>query len=78
MAAAALAVGVALLLITVASQTGLLGAHDFVRVGLLGLLGAVFCGAVFVRRRTRSAFVGLILSLLPVALLVFYLAISEG
>jgi hypothetical protein len=78
MGAAALAVGVVVLLVTVASQTGLLGAHDFVTVAALGLLGAVFCLAVCVRWRTRAALAGLVLSLLPVALLCFYLAVTDG
>ena len=78
MGRAALAVGVSVLLVTVASQAGLLGGHDFLTVAVLGLLGAVFCAVVYLGSRTRAALAGLVFSLLPVALLVYYLAVSDG
>ena len=78
MGAAGLVVGVAVLLVTFASQTGLLGGHDFVNVALFGLAGAASCLGIVLRWPTRAALAGLTLSLLPVALLVYYLATSDG
>jgi hypothetical protein len=75
---AALAGGLAVLLLTVASQVGLLGPHDFLTIAVVGLLGAVFCLAVALRRRSRAAVAGLVLSLLPVALLVYYVGTTAG
>ena len=71
-------VGVAVLCLTVAEQTGQLGAHHFVTIAMLGMFGAVFCLAVFVGRRARTALVGLVLSLLPVAQMVLYVAFIDG
>ncbi len=78
MGTAALIVGVAVLLLTTASQTGLLGGHDFVVIAAAGLLGAVFSLAVALRERSKAALAGLVLSLLPIALLVYYLSTTEG
>lgn len=78
MGTVALAVGAAVLLLTGASQTGLLGAHDFVVIAAVGLLGAAFSLATAVRARSRAAVAGLVLSLLPVALLVYYLSTTDG
>ncbi len=75
---AALAVGVAVLLLTGASQTGLLGGHDFLVIAAAGLLGAVFSLVVAVRTRSRAAVAGLVRSLLPFALLVYYLSATDG
>ena len=75
---AALVAGFVVLLVTVASQVGLMGAHDFVAVALLGLLSAVFCTVVALKTRGRAAFGGLGLSLLPLAMLMYYLATSGG
>ena len=77
MGAAAFVVGILVLLLTVASQTGL-GPDDFVTVAALGFLGAVFCLFVSVTAHSRTALAGLGLSLLPVVLLVYFLAVSEG
>jgi hypothetical protein len=74
----ALAVGVAVLLVTAASQTGLLGAHDFSVVALLGLAGAALCVALGASSGSRAALAGLALSLLPVGMLVVYLSLSDG
>ena len=75
---AALVTGIVVLLVTVASQAGLLGGHDFAAVALLGLLGAVFCMVVGLKTHSRAAFGGLGLSLLPVAMLTYYLVTSGG
>jgi hypothetical protein len=77
MGATAFAVGIVVLLATLASQTGL-GPDDFVTVAGLGVLGAVFCLFVAVRSRSRAAIGGFVLSLLPIALLVYFLAVSDG
>jgi hypothetical protein len=78
MGRAALGVGIAVLLLTVASQTGLLGGHDFVVIAAAGLLGAAFSLVIAVRERSAAALAGLVLSLPPVALLVYYLSTTEG
>ena len=78
MSTAALVAGLLVLLVTVLSQTGLLGAHDFLNVALLGLLATVFCLVVVLMSRSRAALTGLALSLLPIALLVYYLATTDG
>jgi hypothetical protein len=78
MGRAALAVGVAVLLLTAASQTGLLGGHDFFDIAAAGLLGAAFSLVVAVRTRSRAAVAGLVLSLLPVAQLAYYLSTTDG
>ncbi|MBC7557874.1 MAG: hypothetical protein H7270_00665 [Dermatophilaceae bacterium] len=78
MGALELVVGVAVLLLTLASQTGLLGMQDFATVALIGIAGAAFCLVMVLTSRSRAAIVGLVLSLLPVALLAFFLATSDG
>ncbi len=78
MRTAALAVGIAVLLLTTASQAGLLGPHDFAALALVGLLGALFSSVIAVTAHSRAALVGLVLSLSPVALLAYYLSTSEG
>lgn len=74
---AALVAGIVVLLVTVASQVGL-GPGDFATVAALGLLSSCFCLVAAVRWRTGLAWAGLGLSLLPVVLLVFFLAVSDG
>ncbi len=78
MGRAALGVGIAVLLLTAASQTGLLGGYDFVVIAATGLLGATFSLVIAVRERSGAALAGLVLSLPPVALLVYYLSTTEG
>lgn len=79
MGTAALAVGLLVLAVTVASQVGL-GPADFLAVALLGLGGAVFCAVVALEARThrRRAVVGAGLCLLPVVLIVYFLSVSDG
>ena len=76
--AAALVAGIVVLLVTLASQVGL-GPGDFATVAALGLLSSCCCLVAAVRWRTGpAAWAGLGLSLLPVVLLVFFLAVSDG
>ena len=77
MGRAAVAVGLAVLLLTHASQSGLLGAHDFAAIALIGLLGALFCTFAAVTSRSRAAVGGILLSVLPVVLLIYYLNTSN-
>lgn len=77
MGISALAAGILVLMVTVASQVGL-GPGDFVTVAALGLLSSCFCVAVAVRSRAGTALAGLALSLVPLVLLVYFLAVSEG
>lgn len=77
MGVTAFAVGIVVLLVTLASQTGF-GPDDFVTVAGLGVLGAFYCLSVALRSRSRAAVGGLVLSLLPVAMLVYFLAVSDG
>lgn len=78
MGSVALAVGVAVLLLAAASQTGRLGGQDFLVIAAAGLFGAAFSLVVAVRTRSRTAVAGLVLSLLPVALLVYCLSTTDG
>lgn len=75
---AALATGVAILAVTGLSQTK--GwPPDFAAVALLGVAGATFCSTVARSRKFRSrALVGLTLCLVPVAMLAYFLAVSDG
>ena len=78
MGSLAFAVGLAIAGLTVASQVGLLGGHDFVVVALAGFVAGVFCLIVALEARSRIAAVGAALSLLPVVLLAYFLATSDG
>ena len=74
----ALGVGVIVALVTAASRAGLLGPHDFTVIALLGLIGAALCAPAVTAARSPASVAGLLLSLLPVALLVFFLTTSDG
>jgi hypothetical protein len=78
MGTAALVVGIAVVVLTAASQTGVLGGQDFLVIAAVGLLGVAFSLVIALMQRSRAALAGLLLSLLPVALLVYYLSTSEG
>jgi hypothetical protein len=74
----AVAVGLAVLLVTAASQTGGLGDHDFVLVAMGGLAAAVFCTIVALESHSRRAAVAALASILPFGLLVYFLVTSDG
>ncbi len=77
----ALGVGILVLTVTLAGQTGVLEGHDFAGTALLGLLGAMFCAGVLARRPRAAgtqAAAGLLLCLMPVGLLCYYLATTDG
>jgi hypothetical protein len=78
MGTAALVVGIAVVVLTAASQTGVLGRQDFLVIAAVGLLGAAFSLVIALMQRSRAALAGLLLSLLPVALLVYYLSTTES
>jgi type IV secretory pathway TrbD component len=78
MGTAALVVGIAVVVLTAASQTGVLGGQDFLVIAAVGLLGAIFSLVIALMQRSTAALSGLLLSLLPVALLVYYLSTTEG
>jgi hypothetical protein len=74
----ALAVGITVAALTVASQTGLLGSHDFLVIALLGLVAAVGCGIVALETHAKRAGAGAALAVLPVVLLTYFLLTSDG
>ena len=74
----ALAVGVAVILITGASQVGLLPGGDFFSVALFGLAGAVFSSYAVMKSRLLRSWLGILMSIVPIALLVYFLATSNG
>lgn len=74
----ALAVGVGVLLLTGASQTGVLGGHDFLLIALAGLVGSVFCAVVALEAHARRAAIGAVLAATPMAMLAYFLLTSEG
>ncbi len=74
----AFGVGLVMLVVTSASQTGLLGGGDFLLVAALGFVAMVFCLIVALEVRSRLAAVGAALSALPVALLAYFLLTSDG
>ncbi len=78
MGTAALVVGIAVVVLTAASQSGVLGGQDFLVIAAVGLLGAAFSLVIVLMQRSGAALAGLLLSLLPVALLVYYLSTTEG
>jgi hypothetical protein len=81
MGVVALVVGIVAAAVMIASQTGLLGGHDYLVVAASGLIAAVVAGAVVLRERGRQrtlALTGLGLALLPVGLLGVFLLISGG
>lgn len=79
--AVALGLGIVIAAVTLASQIGLLGGHDFALVALFGLMGTVVAVVALLTKRERHralAAVGLALSSVPVILLVYYLGTSDG
>ncbi len=78
MGTAAVVVGIAGVVLTAASQTGVLGSQELLVIAAVGLLGAAFSLVIALMQRSRAALAGLLLSLLPVALLVYYLSTTEG
>lgn len=73
----AVAVGLGVAALTVASQVGL-GPADFFTVALLGLAGTTLCATAVMKTRSWRSWLAMILSLLPVALLVYFLAATDG
>lgn len=78
MGVVSLVLGFAVLALTVASQTGLLGGHDFVLIAVGGLIACVFCLVVGLEARSRLALLGAATSALPVALLAYFLLTGDG
>lgn len=78
MGSVALAVGIAVAALTVASQAGLLGGHDFLLVASLGLFAAVGCLIVAFETHAKRAGAGAALAGLPVVLLTCFLLTSDG
>jgi hypothetical protein len=74
----ALAAGIGVVALTAASQTGLLGGHDFLLIAAVGLVAAIFCVVIALDYRSRQAFVGAAMSAAPIVLLLYYLMNSEG
>lgn len=75
---AALGLGFAVLAFTAASQTGLLGGHDFVLIAVAGLIAAVFCLIVAFEAPSRLALLGAVMSALPVVLVAYFLLTTDG
>ena len=59
-------------------QAGFLAVRDFLNVAILGGVVAVLCVVVALETRRRRAAAGAALSLLPVALLAYFLSASDG
>lgn len=83
-----LLIGVVVALVTAATQTRLVGravgdlfGGDFLNVACFGLVGAVVISALLVRSAPSArgrCWVGLALSLTPLALLTYYLSTTDG
>lgn len=78
MGSVALGVGFAVAALTAASQTGLLGGHDFVLIAVTGLVAGIFCLIVALEARSRRAALGAAMSAVPVVLLAYFLLTSDG
>lgn len=74
----ALGLGFAVAALTAASQTGLLGGHDFGLIAVVGLVASVFCLIVALATRCRRAALGAAMSAVPVVLLAYFLLTSDG
>jgi hypothetical protein len=75
---AALVVGFCVLLLTTASQVGVLGGGDFLLIAAAGLVACVFCTIVALEAHSRRAAIGAILSATPVAMIAYFLLTSDG